>query len=163
MQSNLDTALHEAGEEDSIFVSLADLFSLLSLTVIYVVLTFGQTVPSTSIEPVVSATLEGSGPGKPIDPNDIYVSLQSSATGVTFIVVRNGVELHQEIALDSGRPQIPEQWLLSVLTAFTKEAGRGTIFLYLAPNENNVTVEALCFDTLRFLKANFTNLQVVAL
>jgi hypothetical protein len=156
MQGHFE-ALLDDGDEDSVFVSLADLFSLLSLTVIYIVLTFGQTVPSSS-EPVAAASLEGSGPGKPISPDDTYVSIQSRGPTAVFRITRNGIESDQEAPLEATTtPKIPEEWLLSTLA---KQTGSGTIFLYLPPSENSLAIKALFTDMARLLKAHFTNLHV---
>jgi hypothetical protein len=157
MQSGLHAVLDDAEEEDSVFVSLADLFSLLSLTIIYVVLTFGQTVPAASTEPVVAATLEGSGPGKPINPQDTYVSIQSRGASVLFRVARNGLEFDQEAIADGASLKIPAQWLLGALGT---DAANGTIYLYLPPSEKSVVVEALFTDTARLLRSRFTNVSV---
>ena len=154
----LDIDSLEANEEDTVFVSLADLFSLLSLTIIYVVLTFGQTTFN-STEPVVSATLEGSGPGKPIDPAAVYVSLERRENTIVFRVFQNGVAAENAVPASGSQSTVPEDWLKNAIS----RTQHGTIFLYLGPKEQNLIVKALFVDTQRFLGSVFPNVQVAAL
>jgi hypothetical protein len=158
MVERLEMDFDEENDEDTIFVSLADLFSLLSLTIIYVVLTFGQTTFN-STEPVVSATLEGSGPGKPIDPAAVYVSLERRENSVVFLVIQNGVATERAVPASGSQSTVPESWLKNAISRMQ----HGTIYLYLGPKEQDLVVKALFVDAQRFLGSVFPNVQVATL
>jgi hypothetical protein len=158
MVERLETDSHEANDEDTIFVSLADLFSLLSLTIIYVVLTFGQT-NFNSTEPVVSATLEGVGPGKPIDPAAVYVSLELRGNSIMFLVTQNGVSTEHAVPASGPQSAVPESWLKSAIS----RTQHGTIYLYLGPKERDLVVKALFVDAQRFLGSVFLDVEVATL
>jgi hypothetical protein len=152
-QSDLDSET----DDDGVFVPIADLFSLLSLTVIYTVLTFGQTVPvTTEVEHVVQATLEGSGPGKPIDPRDVYLTFGVGQGGIVFYLTRNGTTSTQAIPFEGASAKVPEEWILATIARLGPPP---TLYLYLAPTDN-LALKALFTDTQRFLGANYRNVQV---
>jgi hypothetical protein len=153
---DLDIGAEDGSDEDSIFVPFADLFSLLSLTVIYVVLTFGQMVPNAS-EPVVVANMQGSGPGKPIDPAAAYVSLMSDGNAVRFYVTRSGNQLDLAVPLRGADTKVPEDWLRETISRGSKPS---TIYVYLPPSENDVVIKALFTDVHRFVRANFENVRL---
>jgi hypothetical protein len=152
-----DRGQESESDDDSIFVPFADLFSLLSLTVIYVVLTFGQTVPDSNSEPLVAATLQGSGAGKPIDPAAAYVMLRAVNDTVQFEVVKNGEAFDQAVPLTGAGTKIPEDWLKKTLSHGSQPS---IIYVYLPDKETTIIVKALLTDTERFLHANFTNVRL---
>jgi hypothetical protein len=153
----LDTAVEAESDEDSVFVPIADLFTLLSLTVIYVVLTFGQTVPSLRSEPVIAARLQGTGEGKPIDPTAVYLSLSHKEAAVVFEITRNGIVMDKSVPMEGNLTKVPKDWILGTLSA---GAPPRTIYVYLAPNEDDFVVKALLTDTERFMRSRFPNVRV---
>jgi hypothetical protein len=155
VQPSLQTEFEDESDEDSIFIPFADLFSLLSVTVIYVVLTFGQTVPGTS-QPVVAATLQGTGPGKPIDPTSVYVSLREVSGTVQFIVERNGTTWDQTVPIAGAETRVPEIWLKETIARGSEPS---MVYVFLPESEKSIVVKALSTDTQRFLRAHFRNVR----
>jgi hypothetical protein len=145
----------ESGEEDPVFISLADLFSLLSLAVIYMVVTFGQSVPLNASDAVVSATRQGVGPGKPIDPNAVYVSLLRNQDAIDLRVVKAGIPADQSIPLLGEHTRIPEEWLLNTIG---DEVG-GVIYIYVPPSEESLIIKGLAVDTERVLRARYPSVR----
>jgi hypothetical protein len=151
----IDIPQEDAGDEDTVFVSLADLFSLLSLTIIYVVLTFGQTTPANS-EPVVASSFSGTGPGERVDPQDIYVTLEGRPEGIAFRVIQRDTPVEKTIPVTQEVPQIPKDWLLQTIP----QSHSGMIYVYLSPEENDRTVRALFTDVEEFLCHSFQRVNV---
>jgi hypothetical protein len=158
MAHPFDISPEDSGDDDTVFVSLADLLTVLSLTIIYITLTFGQTVPKSLSEPIVAAAFEGTGPGKPINPDDTYLTLRCLAETVEFRVVRNGSESSFAVSVHVQLPAIPEQWLLSVMSTASPNAA---IYIYLPTGENDILVKAFFADSARFLHERFGNVHVV--
>lgn len=157
MPNFLDSTPEDSSDEDTVFVSLADLFSLLSLVTIYLVITFGQPRPTPTSEAVVPSALEGVGAGKAIDPHDTYLTIRKMPLGIEFRVVRTEGHMEQTVPENAGAFRVPEEWLLKALP---KETKNGTIYLYLSDEETSLSVRALFTDTQRFLSGKFENLRV---
>ncbi len=143
-------------DDDSIFLPYADLFSLLSVTILYVVLTFGQTTPVAS-QPVSQVVQQGSGPGKPIDPLAAYVTLREGDGTVVFSITRGGLQVEQTVDQRAAATHIPETWLRETLSQNEEPP---VIYIYLLESEQSLLVRALFTDTQRFLRANFKNVRL---
>ena len=143
-------------EDDSTFVSIADLFSLLSLAIIYVAIIFGQGSPQSPTAPVVAATLEGSGPGRPIDPLAAYLSVSRIGDSIDFSVTQGGVTIEKRLRYSNPPPRIPERWITGALDRRPTPA---TIYVFLSPSERDPVVESLFIDTERFVRTEFHNVR----
>lgn len=146
----------EFNEDDSIFVPIADLFSLLSLTLIYLVLTFGQPVPIFQQELIVS-TSQGPGLGKPIDPGAAYVSLSKLNNSACFEITRNGITVDKLVPFSANNTEVPESWMLETIAH--EGVQPATIYVFLSEKENDFVIKALFTDTQRFLRKKFRNVR----
>jgi hypothetical protein len=80
-----------AAEDDSPFLSMADFFSLISLTVIYIVIAFSPQSPfaNESVD-VVRGVASALGPASQIDNDIAYVSILSVAPNIVVRVMPAG-------------------------------------------------------------------------
>lgn len=105
-------------EDDSPFLSMADFFSLISLTVIYIVIAFSPQSPlSRQSVQIVSGVATASGPAADIDNRITYVSVLPNEQGVLLRVVSAGHGSIRERVVDSSEFAVvaAEQWLLERL------------------------------------------------
>jgi hypothetical protein len=144
---------HESdAENDSVFIPIADLFTLLSLSVIYVILVFGTPTGAQTTEPVLTAAQPGTGPGAAINPLDVYVSMATAGNLITYSITRGGVTYHDSVSSRQLSAALPADWLTNKLLAMKPER---FVIVYLPPNENSDLIKSRYTDAERLVHQLF--------
>jgi hypothetical protein len=108
----LPTSPH--AEDDSPYLSMADFFALISLTLIYVAmsLTFSGQRSNSEIS-VLSGVFSGSGPGSAVDARAAYISVVSAEPQVVVRLIRMAPSVNTEIRIPADQPnaQVAMSWL----------------------------------------------------
>jgi hypothetical protein len=106
-------------EDDSPFLSIADFFSLISLTLIYLVITFSPSAPAvdSAIE-AVTGTATGTGPASAADTRIAYVAVLSGEDGSLLVrLIPPGASAPDEKQFDLSDTgtDAASHWILSRL------------------------------------------------
>jgi hypothetical protein len=104
-------------EDDSPFLSIADFFSLVSLTVIYLVITFSPQTPATeSAIEAVTGTASGTGPASAVNTKLAYVAVLGGG-GLVVRVILPGSDAAEDKQFDASEKGGAEAqaWVLSKL------------------------------------------------
>lgn len=141
-------------EDDSPFLSMADFFSLISLTVIYVIIAFSPQSPLTknSVD-LVTAMASATGPASEIDNRVAYVSVLSFAPQLALRVVPAG-RGHLQERLIARRSPLSEQveWLRATLS--TGIAAERVVF-YMGADDESGDAHRLFHELLKDTKKRF--------
>jgi hypothetical protein len=115
MSNALDTpSTSPLAEDDSPYLSMADFFALISLTLIYVAMSLASPGQKSNSEiAVLSGAFSGSGPGSAVDPRTAYISVVSEDAQVVVRLIRMGPSVNTEIRIPADRPnaQTTLSWL----------------------------------------------------
>jgi hypothetical protein len=117
--------------EETGFVSIADFFSLLSISFIYFAVSFGSPISSNATLKIESAAESGAGPASPIDSTIVNVSLlfSKSRGAIVRVIAPTG----QQSDLNVREVQDPllkvPQWVVERLAGFE---GVKYVVLYMA-------------------------------
>lgn len=133
--------------DDSPFLSIADFFSLISLAVIYIVISFAPQSPfsNTGIESV-TATAVPTGLTSTLDPRFAYVSVLGASEGVLVRIIpaRNQAPKQRNFGLDVTGENNARQWVLQTLR---DSARPKRVLIYMRSDESRDGVHKL-FDEL---------------
>lgn len=148
MQADLISGDFDAGgsgEDDSPFLSIADFFSLISLAVIYIVISFAPQSPfsNAGIESV-TATAVPSGMTSTLDPRFAYVAVLGTTQGVLVRIVppQNQTRVQRNFPLSGTGEQEASRWALQILSRSAKPM---RVLIYMHSDETRGDVHKL-FD-----------------
>lgn len=149
------------GEQDPVFISIADLFSLLSLAVIYVMLVSSVSPTLQQSMPVFQAVRQESGQGTPIDPHDLYFSIARSGSQVLYFATRNGQTTSEVAQHNSSEITLPAAWVKSTIA---NDPSIHRIYVVITAGERDLVIRSSLIDMLLFLNAQgYSNVQIAAL
>lgn len=110
-------------DDDSPFLSMADFFSLISLTFIYIAVVFGTPIAASDSLEIVQAAEAKPGTAVPRDPNKAYVALwpSDSANGILIRVVpSHGATIQEKsIAFPASDSDNVADWVTKTLDTGT--------------------------------------------
>jgi hypothetical protein len=141
-------------EDDSPFLSMADFFSLISLTVIYIIIAFSPQSPLTqnSID-LMTAVASATGPASEIDNRVAYVSVLSFAPQLALRVVPAGRGQMQERLIAPRSPTNEQvEWLRTTLSTGT--AAERVVF-YMGADDESGEAHRLFHQLLKDTKKRF--------
>ena len=157
----LTEELDDAAEQDSVFISAADLFSLLSLAVIYVVVMSNPSAVPLRSELVVQAAIQQSGQGQPIDPDVLYFWMARTGATVTFYAELNERRNHWPVQPGVNGVAIPKAWIDEMIQ---RDPTLHRIFLVISPHQSDAVIRSAFVDMLAFLQnGKYPSVQVAVL
>jgi hypothetical protein len=137
-----------SAEDDSPFLSIADFFSLISLAVIYIVISFAPQSPfsNTGIESV-TATAVPTGLTSTLDPHLAYISVLGTSQGalIRIIPAQNQSPNQRAFSLGGTGEQAAKLWVLQTLAG---SAHPKRVLIYLHSDETRDDVHKLFDDLL---------------
>lgn len=105
-------------EDDSPFLSIADFFSLISLSLIYLIVTFSPAAPvnDSAVEAITGAA-SGTGPASATPTRIAYVVLVPSSTGLLVRVIQPGADTpaEHEFKLTDAGTLAASGWIVAQL------------------------------------------------
>jgi hypothetical protein len=133
-------------EDDSPYLSMADFFSLVSMTLIYVAMTLSFSGQKSESEiAVLTGAFSGTGPGSAVDPNTAYISVftEGAQTVVRLVLPATSLTTETRFSPNVSNTDAAMAWLLDQLG---KEFAPGKAVLYLdltaaAPNAHKLMNE----------------------
>lgn len=149
--------LDESGsaEDDSPFLSIADFFSLISLAVIYIVISFAPQSPfaNAGIESVTTTAVP-SGMTSTLDPRFAYVSVLDSSQGVLVRIIpaQNQSPKQRNFPLTEAGEHSALQWTLRTLRAPVQPK---RVFVYIHVDEPTGEVHKVFDDILSAAGATY--------
>lgn len=141
-------------EDDSPFLSMADFFSLISLTVIYIIIAFSpQSSLSQNAIDVTTAVASAAGPASEINNRVAYVSILSSASKVVLRVVPAGQGSIQERLVAANSPTSEAvEWLQATLSVGPKAE---KVLFFMGAEDRSGAAHLLFHELLRDTKRRF--------
>lgn len=143
-----DPAAAGSAEDDSPFLSIADFFSLISLAVIYIVISFAPQSPfsNTGIESVTTTAVP-TGFTSTLDPQLAYVSVLGTSQGVLVRIIpaQNEAPMQREFSLAGTGEHDAKQWALQKLAGSAKPK---RVLVYMRSDESRDDVHHLFDDLL---------------
>lgn len=129
----------QSPDDDSPFLSMADFFSLISLTLIYIVIVFAPQSPAVeSSVDAIRAVAQGTGPASPIDTEIAYMAIFSEQDNFLLRYMHASATAQEELfPISAGGQTKGKDWLLAQLQ--TGEPPKRIVF-YIRSNEPNAEV-----------------------
>lgn len=144
-----------SAEDDSPFLSIADFFSLVSLTVIYLIITFSPQapVPESAIE-AISGTASGTGPASATDAQTAYVAVLGQGDGLVVRVIVPGASTAEErqFALSDEGIGGANNWALSRLMS---APATERVMFYMNTSEKHSEVHKAFIHLVNTARARF--------
>jgi hypothetical protein len=106
------------GDDDSPFLSIADFFSLISLSLIYLIVTFSPSAPpSESAIETITGVASGAGPASAVPVRIAYVAVSSSQERLLVRVIQPGAAAPDErqFELSDVGTRAASYWILNEL------------------------------------------------
>jgi hypothetical protein len=141
-------------EDDSPFLSMADFFSLISLTVIYIIIAFSPQSPLTQNSfDVMTALASATGPASEIDNRVAYVSVLSFAPQLALRVVPAGRGQVRERLIAPRSPTDEHlEWLRTTLSSGTPPE---KVVFYMGADDESGDAHRLFHELLKDTKRRF--------
>ena len=161
--SLLPELVEDPSGDDSPFISAADFFSILSLTLIYTLTFFNQPIPKSFSEvPVVSATITGTGMSAPAKSDVGYLSLISTESGIIVRIVpaQETTITEMEVLLtEDGVLQAEELVRLHLLTGVMPTK----VVMYMDETEERATAHKLFHKLLKQVRQRCDKVSIAML
>jgi hypothetical protein len=132
---------------------MADFFSLISLTVIYIIIAFSPQSPLTrdSID-VVSAVASATGPASEIDTRIAYVSILPSDPQLVLRVATGTGSIKDRVVRSGSDARAAAEWLRNILSA---EPSLERVVFYLGAEDESGHAHRLFHKLLKDTKQRF--------